>query len=136
MRKVLLGVVAVAAIVAVVAVAVAAAAFAGYAALVPVLGPAGAAAVVAVVAALLVGLAVLIAGARGVSGRRSSPHSEGALADRLFQIARERPVLAAGAALAAGLVALKNPKLAAGLASAFMAGKAADKAADAPRRRW
>jgi hypothetical protein len=50
------------------------------------------------------------------------------------QIARERPGLAAGVALAAGLIALKNPRLVAGLTSAFLAGKAADRAEH--RRRW
>lgn len=129
-RRVLLAVAALCAFATAVAVAVVALAFALYALLVTELGPPGAAAVVAAAAAVLAGLGALMLTLRG-----RAPPPEPTLLDRVTQIARERPILAAGGALLAGLVALKNPKLAAGLASAFMAGKAADKSDSYGRRR-
>ena len=127
-RRALLAVAALCAFATAVVVAVVALAFALYALVVADLGPAGAAAVVAAVAAVLAGFGALMLTMRG-----RAPPPEPTILDRVTQIARERPLLAAGGALVAGLVALKNPKLVAGLASAFMAGKAADKAD--PRRR-
>lgn len=128
-KKVLLGVVAVSALATAVAIALVAAAFAIYAVLVPELGQPGAAAVVAGVAAVIVALAGLFVALRAQGGlHRRQPEPEPTLVDRIFQVARERPILAAGGALAAGLLALKNPQAAAGLVSAFLAGKAADKA--------
>lgn len=113
--------------------AVVAGAFALYALLLPGVGAPGAAAIVA-------GCAALLVAAIGVwlnlkNNPRREPAREPSAIDRLTDFARERPVIAAAGALAAGLIALKNPKLAAGLASAFMAGKAADKA-EKSRRRW
>jgi len=127
-KRVLFAAAAVSAFAAAVMVAVAASAFALYAALTPGMGRAGAAAVIAALAALLAGAIALIVGLRA----RTPPPSESSLLDRAIAIARDRPFLAAGGALFAGLVALKNPRLAAGLASAFMAGKAAE---HPPRRR-
>jgi hypothetical protein len=133
-KRVVLWVIAISAIAAAVGVMLVASAFALYAGLVPGLGEPGAAAVVAAVAAVFVAGAGVVAGLRARA--RHEPPSQPSLIETLGGIARERPMLAAGGALLAGLVALKNPKLAAGLASAFLAGKAADKAADSPRRRW
>ncbi len=129
-RRALLIVAALCAFAAAVAVAVVALAFALYALVLDSLGPAGAAATVAAVAAALAGLGALLLTMRG-----RPPPPDPTILDRVTQIARERPILAAGGALVAGLVALKNPKLAAGLASAFMAGKAADKSDHRGRRR-
>jgi hypothetical protein len=114
------------------ATAVVAGAFALYALLSPGLGDPGAAAVVAGCAALLVAAIGIWLNLRNRAGRE--PAREPTVVDRLTDFARERPVIAAAGALAAGLIALKNPKLAAGLASAFMAGKAADKAERSRRR--
>jgi hypothetical protein len=133
-KRVVLGVIAISAIATAVGVALVAAAFALYASMVADLGPPGAAAAVAGVAALLVATLGLIVALRAQG--RPRPQAEPSLMDTIGNIARERPMLAAGGALLAGLIALKNPKLAAGLASAFLAGKAADKAGDPPRRRW
>jgi uncharacterized membrane protein YuzA (DUF378 family) len=110
-----------------VGIALVSAAFAIYAVLTPMLGQAGAAAVVSAIAAVIVGIAaVLMRMEAGDTGRRRHEPEPG-LADRLMQVARDRPILAGGAALAAGLLALKNPQAAAGLVSAFLAGKAADR---------
>jgi hypothetical protein len=106
-----------------------------YAALLPSLGPVGAPAALvgaAVVLLLLAWLAIALRSRGGGGSHR--PGEEASLIDRVVQIARERPGLAAGVALAAGLIALKNPRLVAGLTSAFLAGKAADRAEH--RRRW
>ena len=136
-KKVLMGLVAASAVAVAVGIALVAAAFALYATLTPELGEAGAAAVVAGVAALIVMAAGIFAGmkAKGGGGHHRAPDPEPSLMGHVGQIAREKPMVAAGLALVAGLVALKNPKLAAGLASAFLAGKAADKASEPPRRR-
>lgn len=134
-KRLVLGVIALSAVSTAVGIAMVAAAFALYAGLVPALGEPGAAAVVAGIAALLVAVVGLAAALRA-QAHHHGPTAEPSLMDTLGGIVRERPMLAAGGALLAGLIALKNPKLAAGLASAFLAGKAADKAADGPRRRW
>jgi uncharacterized PurR-regulated membrane protein YhhQ (DUF165 family) len=131
-KRVLLAVVAVAALTAAVATVVVAAAFALYAVLRDDMGEPGAAAVVAVVFALILAVAGLIAGLMA-KGRR--PQREPSLTERLSDFARERPLLAAGGALAAGLLALKNPQAATGLVSAFLASKAADKAGHRKRGR-
>ncbi len=131
-KKVILWIITASALATAVGVALVAAAFAVYSVLLGSLGAPGAAGAVAGGAALIVLGFGLFSGLRA-SGRLPTP--EPSLVDKLTQIAREKPMLAAGGALLAGLVALKNPKLAAGLASAFMAGKAAEKV-DPPKRRW
>ncbi|MET0275066.1 MAG: hypothetical protein ABW360_18920, partial [Phenylobacterium sp.] len=47
------------------------------------------------------------------------------LTTRLIELARERPLVAAGAAVAAALVALRNPAIITTLLSAAVAGRAA-----------
>ncbi len=132
-RRILLGVVAISALATAVGIALVSGAFALYALLVPMAGEPGAAAVVAGVAALTVGLAALLLGIEAKSGAHHGRHEPEPFIDRIIQVARERPLLAGGAALAAGLLALRNPQAAAGLVSAFLAGKAADRTD--PRRR-
>jgi hypothetical protein len=68
----------------------------------------------------LIGLGVAVAARGGV--RRPPP--EPSLTDRLSQLARERPILAAGGALAAGLIALKNPQVIASIVGAVLAARA------------
>jgi hypothetical protein len=120
-RRVFLTAAAIAALGAAAAVAVVAAAFALYAVLQPGLSPAGSAAVVAAIAAL----AALVGGL--VLTRKSHPpqKEDTSPTGRLLDIARERPVLAAAAAVAAGVVALRNPKIMAAVVSAFVAGRTA-----------
>jgi len=123
-ERTLMALAAAAAIAAAAAVGVFSAFFALYALIEPQLGPPWAAAIVAVSAAAIVGLAGLLA-ARKAEGDRhrhgvSSPATEAGLVETVMQIVRERPLLSAGAAVAAGLYALRNPSLAAAVLRAFM----------------
>ena len=112
-----------AAIAAAAGVAVVAAAFALFALLVPATGAAGAGAIVAAVAACLVALAGLIAAGRAKEGRRRQQEYAAAadpgLIVKLFELAKQRPFVAAGAAAAAGIFALRNPVLVAAVIKAF-----------------
>jgi hypothetical protein len=107
------------------AVSVFAAAFALYAVLAPILTSAGAAAVVAAVAAFVVAVAGLIAANRAEASRvRHTPPPEvNGFAERIVDIVKDRPILSIGAALAAGVFALKNPTFTAAVAQAFMASR-------------
>jgi len=125
-EKTLMTLAAAAAIAAAAAVAVVAAAFALYALAIPYVGAAGAAAIVAAVAAVIVGIAALMA-ARKVEGRghahghgQDTPHDAIGIAQRVFELAKERPILSIGAALAAGVFALRNPVHLATVAKAFL----------------
>ncbi|NGM50208.1 hypothetical protein G5B46_11370 [Caulobacter sp. 602-2] len=124
-EKTLMTLAAAAAIAAAAAVSVFAAAFALYAVLAPVLTSAGAAAVVAAVAAFVVAVAGLIAANRAEAGRaRHAPPPEvNGFAERIVDIVKDRPILSIGAALAAGVFALKNPTFTAAVAQAFMASR-------------
>jgi hypothetical protein len=59
----------------------------------------------------------------------SSPGSPPNLSDTLNDLIRKRPVTTAGVALAAGLAAVLQPKLAATLVRTFMGGKGDDRKA-------
>src|SRR5947208_1682840 len=65
--------------------------------------------------------------AQGGGGGRRKHEPDPSPAERLMQMARERPILAAAGALAAGVVALKNPQAIASVVSAVIAARAADK---------
>ena len=128
-EKTLMTLAAAAAIAAAAGVAVVAAAFALYALLTPWLGNAGAAALVAACAALLVLLCGLVAAAKAKS--RHTSHQK-AFADaepdlglvwKIVDMAKQRPLIAAAAALAAGIFAMRNPAMIAALVQAFLAGK-------------
>lgn len=119
---------AIAAMAAASAVCVVAVAFALYAVIRGSLTPAGSA---AVVAALFAALAVIIALSLG---RKAAPkdfasdsHTDDTLVARIMQLARERPLMAAGVGVAAAAVLLRNPKLVMTVISAAMAGRAAGK---------
>lgn len=133
-KRLQLFILAAAALATAVGIALVATAFAIFAVLVPHVGEAGAAAVVATIAAVVVGIAALLMRFEASGGGHHKPEPEPTLVDRVFQVARDRPILAGGAALAAGLLALKNPQAAAGLVSAFLAGKSADRPTDRRRR--
>jgi hypothetical protein len=122
LRKALSLIVAISAMATAAAVCVIAAAFALYALLRDQLTPAGAAAVVALLAAALAAIIALAAllKARG----RPPTREEDGLVGRLIELARERPIIAAGAAAAAGLVILRNPALLTTAITAAMAGRA------------
>jgi hypothetical protein len=125
-EKTLMTLAAAAAIAAAAGVAVVSAAFALYALLEPIVGPAGAAAVVSACAAIAVAIAGLIAAgkARARSREASQAFSAdgasdmGGLIARVLELAKQRPLIAAGAALAAGVFALRNPILLATLVKA------------------
>ena len=103
-----------------------AAAFAVYALLRDVLTPAGAAAAVCFAAALLAALAALVAAQQAKPPRlRKTTSSSGYrppnnVIDQVVEVARERPFVAAGAAVAAGLLAVANPALVTAVMRAFI----------------
>jgi hypothetical protein len=110
-------------------VCVVAASFGVFAAARTWVGPAWAAAVVVGVFALLaLGLAAFAS--RKAAPPRPKPGAvdDASLTDRLIDLAREKPVIALGAAAAASAAAVavlvRNPALVTALVSAFMAGSA------------
>lgn len=121
-----------AAFIAAAVVSVFAAAFALYALLQASLTSAGAAAVVAAVFGLIAVLAGFLA-TRKSEGRRQDQADRGqidpaaGLLDLALGMARQKPVLTAGAAIAAGLIALRNPQLVGVVVRAFMDGKSPPK---------
>ena len=117
-----MAVAAAAAIAAAAAVGVFSAFFALYALVEPHLGAPGAAAVVAASAAILVALAGLIAARKADGDKRSMAAAapDATMVDTILSLVRERPILASGAAVAAGLYALRNPQLIAAVLRAFV----------------
>ena len=84
--------------------------YALYALLVETLSPPAAAASVALAAALLAGLGGwLLFGLNGLGGEPKG--SAASFTERLVDAARDRPLVAAAVAVAAGLVFLRNPAL-------------------------
>jgi len=126
-RKAILIAAGVAALAAAAAVFVVALAYALYAALLPAWGPSLASAGVAgacVLLFLLGGLTALIAANPPRFKKKSAADD---LTARLIELAREKPIVAAAAILAAGAVVLKNPKVTAALVGAFMAARGPQK---------
>jgi hypothetical protein len=127
-QRITLAVVAIAALAASAAIVVFAAAFALYALLRDILTPAGAAAAVCLGAAIVAALAALIAAqqAKGPLLRKRPPSSSrdyrppDNLIARAIDVARDRPFVAAGAAVAAGLLAVANPALVTAVMRAFI----------------
>ena len=124
-ERTLMALAAAAAIVAAAAVSVISAAFALFALLRPEVGPAGAAAIVAAVFATIVGLAGIFDALRSGAASRERQRQPDPLdiADRVIGIAKERPFVAAGAALAAGILLVRNPGLVGAIARAFVEGR-------------
>ena len=122
-RRVLLALMAAATFAAASAVIVVALAFALYAFVEPYLGRAGAAATVALVTAILIGFAGLI---MALAGRRKRPKANPALPggflERALAVVREKPIVAASAAIGAGLMASRNPKYLGEAIRAFLDG--------------
>jgi hypothetical protein len=96
-----------------------AAAFALYALVESHLGPAGGAAVVAVVLALIAGIVALLA-VRKAAPRSRKDAPPAALLDRAVGLAKERPLIALGAAAAITALAVRNPALINTVVSAFI----------------
>jgi hypothetical protein len=116
-RRLLMAFVSIAAISAAAAIAMVAASFALYAFARPQLGPAGASAVVTGVYALIVLLGGLIAMPRG----RKRPKGEGpaGVAEDLMELVRDNPMASIGVAVAAGVMAMRNPRVIGEVAKAF-----------------
>jgi len=104
-------------------VAILAVAFALFAVLTPLVTTAGAAAIVAGVFALIVAIVALVVASGSRHQRYDEDHGGSAdfgLVERVFEMARERPLLSVGAAIAAGVIAIRNPALVATIAAAFI----------------
>jgi hypothetical protein len=132
LKKALGIVAAIAAMAAAAAVCVVAAAFALYALLRDYIGPAGAGAAIAVLAALVAVILALVAYAK-VRPRHVRPEDQ-TVTTRLIDLAREKPIIAAGAAAAAGLVLLRNPGVVGALATAALTSRARNADRRARRR--
>jgi hypothetical protein len=124
LRRLLLGLVATATLAASASVLVVALAFALYALVQPTVGPAGAAAVVAGAAALLMGvlgLAISLIARR--KRAKPKPGAMGGVVERIFELVREKPLMAASAALGAGFMAVRNPTYLGSAIRAFLEGR-------------
>jgi hypothetical protein len=121
MRKILVAAAAIVVVGTAAGVAVVAAAYALFTSLESIVGPAWAEVVVAVAAVIVATLGVVIGGLE--FGRHRPKAVEPSLTDTVVKMARERPLAAAGAALAAGLIALKNPGVMGAVLSAFLASR-------------
>jgi hypothetical protein len=108
-------------------VVVVAASFGVFSLLQGYVGPSAAAAIIAAVLAVALAVAaVFMLGRAKMGGEKASlavPPDEQALPQRVVYMLRERPILAAGAAVAAGLIAWRNPKIAASVMSLFALGR-------------
>lgn len=127
MERTLMAVAAGAAIAAAAAAGVFSAFFALFAFLEPYVGTAGAAAIIAGCSAVAIAMAGFVA-ARKAEGDRKAAAAQPAdagLVEIILGVVRDRPILSAGAAVAAGIYALRNPQLVAAVVRAFM-----DKPAD------
>jgi uncharacterized PurR-regulated membrane protein YhhQ (DUF165 family) len=122
-NRVVAGVIAVAAMAAAAGVVVVAAAFAIYSLLRDHFGPAGAAAIIAAGFAVALALCALIlfSQAKGPKAPRrgAAPERPTAMADKVIAMLTERPIVAAAAAAAAGLLAWRNPTLVATILKAL-----------------
>ena len=116
---------AVAAVAAATAVCVVALAYTVYALAEAHIGPAGAAAVVAAVFAMVAVVVAFLATRKVVP--KSVPGAKAAdagLLDRAIGLAKDRPLIALGAAAAAAMVLARNPAVIGAIVSAFVAGGA------------
>ena len=86
------------------------------------LGAAGAAAAVTLTVAVVLAIVAL---ALALTARK--PPTPDNIVDRVTALLKEHPVMGAGAALGAGLMALRNPKLATTILTSFLASRATGK---------
>jgi len=122
MERTLMAVAAGAAIAAAAAAGVFSAFFALFAFIQPFVGTPGAAAIIAGCSALVVAVAGFAAARKAEGDRKpgAAPVADATLIDTIMTVVRDRPLLSAGAAVAAGIYALRNPQLAAAVIRAFM----------------
>jgi hypothetical protein len=122
-RRILLELVAATMFSAAAGVIVVALAFALYALMEPYLGKAGAAATVALATAILTGLAGMIMAMVGRNKRsRLASSLSGGVLERVIAFVRQKPIVAASAAIGAGLMATRNPKYLGEALRAFLEG--------------
>lgn len=123
LQRVLMAVAAAAAIAAAVVIAMIALAAAIFGFLQPYVGPANAAAIVAAAFALMVGVSGLVAAQRagggGVVHGRADDGEAAGLVERLIEVARDRPMVTVGVALALGVVLIRSPRSLGAIARAF-----------------
>jgi hypothetical protein len=109
LRVVLRAAAAAAAVATAVAASIVAAGFGLYALLEPYLGRPGAAAIVALILALVAAIVALVLTRK--AKHKSKPAADQSLAERAIELARAKPMVAAAAAIAAGVIAWRNPAL-------------------------
>lgn len=124
-RRLFLGLAAASAFAAAAAVLVFALAFALFALVEPYVGRAGAAAILAGVTALSIGLTAMFIGslAKAKHRKASSSDTVGGMIERAFAFVRDKPILAASAAIGAGFMAVRNPSYLGSVIRAFVEGK-------------
>jgi len=114
-NRVIAAIIAVAAMAAAAGVVVVAAAFAIYSLLRDHFGPAGASAIIAAGFAVALALGALLmfskAKSSTLSVKGSAAERPAAMTDKIFALLTERPIVAAAAAAAAGLLAWRNPTM-------------------------
>ncbi len=93
--------------------------FALYALVLPYVGAAGASAVVAGVYALILAVAGVAVMPRGRNRRRAGTGTPAGVAEDLMELVRDKPIASAGVALAAGIMAMRNPRVIGEIARAF-----------------
>jgi len=124
LRRLLLGLIAAAAMATSASVLVVALALALFALVEPYCGRAGAAATVAGAAALLIGLLGLTIGLVARARRpKPKPNALGGVVEQIFELVREKPLVALSAALGAGLMAIRNPTYLGSAIRAFLEGR-------------
>ena len=130
MERTLMALAAGAAVAAAAAVGVFSAFFALFAFIEPFVGTAGAAAIISGASAVAVGLAGFIAARRAGGNRKMTAAAapDASLVEMILNLVRDKPLLSAGAAVAAGVYALRNPQLIAAVIRAFMDKPPADRA--------
>jgi hypothetical protein len=105
-------------------IVVVALAFALYALAEPYVGRAGAAGIVALAAALLIGvLGFGLARSGRRPARKPKPGEPDTITDRIFDFVRSKPVTAIAGAVAAGILAVRNPGYLGSLIRAFVEGR-------------
>jgi hypothetical protein len=124
-QRLVSGVIVVSAAAAAAGVVIVAAAFAVFTLLQTYVGPSGAAAIIAAALAIILAAAAFLVLGRGKAKASAPtlPLAEQSLPQRLFYMLQERPVVAAGAAIATGLIAWRNPRLAGLVAGLFALGR-------------
>lgn len=122
MERTLMALAAGAAIAAAAAVGVFSAFFALFAFIEPMVGTAGAAAIISGASALAVAVAGFVAARKAEGDRKTAAAAapDASLVEMILGLARDKPLLAAGAAVAAGIYALRNPQLISAVIRAFM----------------